>query len=539
MDFSLRKPFVFLRIDARRKTQVRFAFGNHLLDTERRELYRDRERVALEPRVFDLLLNLVTNRDRVVSKDDLITDVWRGRVVSDAALTTALNAARTAVGDSGAAQHVIRTVPRRGVRFVAEVIEERGREPVPLRPAPALALPDKPSIAVLPFQNLSSEPEQDYFADGVVEEITTALSRIRWLFVIARNSSFAYKGRTIDIKQVGRELGVRYVLEGSIRKSGSRVRITAQLIDAQDATHLWADRFDGSLEDVFDLQDEVATRVALVIEPTLEAAEIRRAAQRPTTDLTAYDLYWRALQLHNTFTYEGITKALELFYQAIARDPNYGAALARASICHERLRHDGWSLDPEDDHRKAVTLAKQAIEASPSDASALANAAFVLAFSKDHADGVAAIVDRALTINPSFARGWYVSAIIRSRAGCQDEAIEHANRAIRLSPHERSGPFLGPLGCAYFWKRDFATAIGFFFSLAQEYPSFTETYRFLAAAYAHLGRLGEARATLDRLRTMTSLIMPPHLDSIRRPEDRELLLSGVSLALGDNLALAK
>jgi TolB-like protein len=214
---------------------VSIAFGDCLLDAERRELHRCGEQVALEPRVFDLLLYLVANRDRVVSKNDLIAHVWRGCIVSDAALTTGLNGARTAVGDSGAGQLVIRTIPRRGVRFVADVAdvaEKASSAPIPARAEPALALPDKPSIAVLPFQNLSGDPEQDYFADGVVEEITTALSRIRWLFVIARNSSFAYKGQAIDIKRVGRELGVRYLLEGSIRTSGGRLRITAQLIDA-------------------------------------------------------------------------------------------------------------------------------------------------------------------------------------------------------------------------------------------------------------------------------------------------------------------
>jgi TolB-like protein len=517
---------------------VSIAFGDCLLDAERRELHRCGEQVALEPRVFDLLLYLVANRDRVVSKNDLIAHVWRGRIVSDAALTTGLNGARTAVGDSGAAQLMIRTIPRRGVRFVADVAdvaEKASSAPIPARAEPALALPDKPSIAVLPFQNLSGDPEQDYFADGVVEEITTALSRIRWLFVIARNSSFAYKGQAIDIKRVGRELGVRYLLEGSIRTSGGRLRITAQLIDAQDATHLWADRFDGSLQDVFDLQDEVATRVAGVIEPTLEAAEIRRAMRRPTRDLTAYDLYLRAVQVHNSFTREGVIKALELLEEAIARDPGYGPALARASVCRERLRHDGWSSTPEEDQRKAIELARRALEASPDDAGVLANAAFVLAFSKEDVDGVMAIIDRALALNPSFARGWHVSAIIWVRAGYPDAAIERAKRAMRLSPRERSGPFLIALGWGYFLKRDFEAAITVLVSLAQEYPGFTEAHRCLAASYSHLGRLDEARATLDRLRMITSEVLPPYLDTIRRPEDRELYLSGLTLAMGKKI----
>jgi adenylate cyclase len=210
---------------------------------------------------------------------------------------------------------------------------ERETAAMPVAASPSLPLPEKPSIAVLPFQNMSGDPEQEYFADGMVEEIITALSRIRWLFVIARNSTFFYKGRSPDVKQIGRELGVRYVLEGSIRKGGGRVRITAQLIEAETNTHLWADRFDGSLEDVFDLQDKVAVSVAGVIEPTLVAAEITRATARPTKDLQAYDLYLKALPRLFQFSKEGLFEAAELFAQAITRDPQYGPALALASVC--------------------------------------------------------------------------------------------------------------------------------------------------------------------------------------------------------------
>jgi adenylate cyclase len=213
-------------------------------------------------------------------------------------------------------------------------------------PAQPLPLPDKPSIAVLPFANMSGDPEQEYFADGMVEEIITALSRIRWLFVIARNSSFTYKGQAVDVKRIGQELGVRYVLEGSVRKAGSRVRITAQLIDAASGAHLWADRFDGPLEDVFDVQDEVASRVAGVIEPTLQAAETARSAHRPTNDLTAYDLYLRAYAMF-WLPARHIPEVLRLAEQAIARDPHYGPALALAAVCCFRLVLDGRSQDPE------------------------------------------------------------------------------------------------------------------------------------------------------------------------------------------------
>jgi TolB-like protein len=233
--------------------------------------------------------------------------------------------------------------------------------------APVLPLPDKPSIAVLPFANMSGDPEQEYFADGMVEEIITALSRIRWLFVIARNSSFTYKGQAVDVKQVGRELGVRYVLEGSVRKAGNRVRITAQLIDATNGAHLWADRFDGSLEDVFDLQDKVASSVAGVIEPTLQAAEMRRSAARPTTDLSAYDLYLRALAAFYQLTREGTFEALGLLEQAIAIDRHYAPALSWAANCHRYLVINGWVEEAETSHRKACDLARKALEVGEND----------------------------------------------------------------------------------------------------------------------------------------------------------------------------
>ena len=240
-------------------------------------------------------------------------------------------------------------------------------------------LPDKPSIAVLAFTNMSGDPEQEYFADGMVEEIITALSRITWLFVIARNSSFTYKGQSPDVKQVGRELGVRYVLEGSVRKGGGRVRITAQLIDAETGTHLWADRFDGSLEDVFNLQDKIATSVAGIIEPALQAAETRRSAKRPTNDLTAYDFYLRALASFYPVTKERLTTALGLIGQAIAIDPHYGPALSWAAVCHLRLISDGWAEEPAMNRRKAADLARQSLQVGENDPGVLVNAALVLA----------------------------------------------------------------------------------------------------------------------------------------------------------------
>src|SRR5437016_5305176 len=270
---------------------------------------------------------------------------------------------------------------------------------------------------------MSGDPEQEYFVDGMVEEIITALSRIRWLFVIARNSSFTYKGQALDVKQVGCELGVRYVLEGSVRKGGNRVRITGQLIDAETGAHLWADRFDGSLEDVFDLQDKIAVTVAGVIEPALQAAEMRRSAARPTTDLTAYDLYLRAIAVSFPVTQERIFEALGLFEQASAIDPRYGPALSWAAICHLRLVEDGWAEAPETNRRKAVDLARQALQLAQNDPGILANVALVLAQLGEDMGAMIGLVGRALTLNPSYARGWFRSGALRLYAGQHDLAI--------------------------------------------------------------------------------------------------------------------
>ena len=273
-----------------------FVFEDFVLDEERRELRQGADVVAVEPKVFDLLVHLVANRQRVIAKDDLIDAVWNGRIVSDSALATAVNAARVALGDSGEAQRLIKTLPRKGFRFVGEVrkheiVDKAAADVATAPPKANLALPDRPSLAVLPFTNIGHDPEQDYFADGIVEEMITALSRMRSLFVIARNSSFTFKGRSVDVKEVGRELGVRYVLEGSVRKAAQRLRISAQLVDATTGMNLWADRFEGALDDVFELQDQVTTSVIAAISPQLERAEIARAKRKPTESLDAYDIY--------------------------------------------------------------------------------------------------------------------------------------------------------------------------------------------------------------------------------------------------------
>ena len=395
------------------------------------------------------------------------------------------------------------------------------------QPIAALPLPDKPSIAVLPFQNMSGDPEQEYFADGMVEEIITALSRIRWLFVIARNSTFTYKGQAGDVKRVGRELGVRYVLEGSVRKGGNRVRITAQLIEAESGTHLWADRFDGSLEDVFDLQDRVATSVAGVIEPALQAAETARSVNRPTNDLSAYDAFLRAYAMF--WTSSQVPAALRLLEDAINRDPNYGPALAWASTCCDRLIVDGRSSDPAADAARSVNFARRALQVAPDDPIVLANVPESLARHGEDIGAMTALVDRALALNPNYARAWHVSGILRVWAGDAETAIKHLEAALRLSPRARVGNTFLPLGLAHFLSRRFDEATSKLLLAIQDNPSFTQPYRLLAACYAHMGRLDDAREAVARLRTITSVVMPD-VSYLRNPEDRELWLSGLRLA---------
>jgi len=402
--------------------------------------------------------------------------------------------------------------------------------PGPASPQP-LPVPDKPSIAVLPFANMSGDPEQEYFADGMVEEIITALSRIRWFFVIARNSSFTYKGQAIDVKQVGRELGVRYVLQGSVRKAGTRVRITGQLIDALSGTHLWADRFDGSLEDVFDLQDTVASSVAGVIEPALRAAETARSAGRPTNDLTAYDLYLRAYALV-WWSARQSPQALRLMEQTIERDPHYGPALAWAAYCCYRLLIDDRSEHRGADALKGADFATRALEVAGDDAGVLANAAQALAYFGEDIGAMIALVDRALALNPNFARGWLVSGTLRLWAGQPDIAIKHAEASLRLSPRVRIGTSVLVIGAAHFASRRFGETVPKLLLAIQEDPGFPLPHRCLAACYAHMGRLDDAQAIVERLRAISPVVVPD-ASFLRNPEHQELFLSGLRLAAGE------
>jgi adenylate cyclase len=367
------------------------------------------------------------------------------------------------------------------------------------QPVSTLPLPDKPSIAVLPFQNMSGDPEQEYFADGMVEEIITALSRIRWLFVIARNSSFTYKGQAVDVKQVGRELGVRYVLEGSVRKAGGRVRITAQLIDTSSGAHLWADRFDGSLEDIFDLQDKVAISVAGVIEPTLRQAEIQRARRKRPDSLDAYDLYLRALPFAYTSMPEDADKALGFVEQAISLDPDFAAAHAIIAWCQEQ-RYLRGGLD-EGARAIALRHARLAIAMGGDDATTLAIAGLVIGFLEPREYEIAvSAFDRALALSNSSALALGFSAVTRAWRGESTIAIDQAEQALRLSPSDpMSNIRYMAIAIAHFAASRFEEAAAAASRAIQANPRFSPPYWMRAAALANLGRIDDAEAVAQQL----------------------------------------
>jgi TolB-like protein len=519
---------------------LRYLFEEYAFDTDRRELHRGADVVSVAPQVFDLLDYLIRNRERVVSKDDLIHAIWNGRIVTDAALTTRLNVARNAIGDSGEQQRLIKTLPRKGFRFVGQVREAQGPTSAEVAdnlaepPKPALTLPNKPSIAVLPFANLSSDPEQEYFADGVVEDITMALSLFRWLFVIARNSSFTYKGRAVDVKQVGRDLGVRYVLEGSVRKAGNRIRIAGQLIDAETGAHLWADHFDGALEDMFDLQDQVTASVVGAIEPKLQRAEIERARRKPTENLDAHDYYLRGLAKARRWTSDTNSEALHLFCKAIELDPRLACAYGMAAWCGARRKGNGWMNERLQESAEATRLARKAVHLGADDPVALCMGGYVLAFVAHEFDDAAAFMERGLTVNPNFALAWMLSAWLRVWRGEPDLALEHVARAIRLNPLD---PYVsgmhGAMAYAHFLAGRYDAAAAWAETSMRENPIFLLAICMSAAAHALAGRLEQAQRDIARALEYAPGLRASNLGDLapfRRAEDLARFAEGLRKA---------
>jgi TolB-like protein len=459
-----------------------YRFESYALDVARRELRRGTELITVEPQVFDLLDYLIRHRNRVVSKDDLMAAVWNGRVVSESALTSRINSARVAVGDSGEEQRLIKTLRARGFRFVGAVSEEQG-VPAAVSPTePTIAPPalaDQPSIAVLPFVNMSGDPAQDYFADGMTEEIITALARFKSLFVIARNSSFAYRGHATDIKRIARELGVRYLLEGSVRNSGDRVRITGQLILAETGTHIWANRFERRIGDIFDLQDELTENIVGAVEPEILSAEMRRARSKRPDSLAAYDCVLRAYQYLFNLTLEDNDRALDFLHQAIRLAPDYALAYAYASwanlfrvqliqggslrllltdamiLAQQAVELDAtdpliqtirgaWQLMIERDFDGGVARHEEAFEKNPNSVWICGCNGFGHALCR-HPQRTLAMLDRARRLSPrdSSMFLWLPGgAIVHLLAGRPEQAIQWTEDALRLNPRHLISLFL-------------------------------------------------------------------------------------------------
>ena len=487
---------------------MKFLFDNHALDTDRRELRRGSERIAVEPQVFDLLVYLVQNCDRVVSKDDLIASVWRGRIVSDSTLTSRINAARKAVGDSGEDQKLIRTVVRKGLRFVGAVhAKSNGAEPAhaagPLdevreQSRAGLPLPDRPAIAVLPFINRGGDAEQEYFSDGISEDIITALSKLRWFFVIARNSSFIYKGKAVHMKQIAEELGVRYVLEGSVRKGGDHVRITAQLNDVATGSHLWAERYDRELADVFAVQDEITEAIVAAIEPQLYAAENFRAQRKPPNSLDAWDLVMRALSHYWRVTRQDNMVAQALLEKATAVDPNYGQALGVLATSHMFSAHMGWT-----DLAMVAPIAERAALAAilidSEDPWAHLALGGVYLFARRFDDCLAEF-ELALRLNPNFSLAQGYHGLALCYCGRWEEGNVAAHRALRLSPRDPfSAIYCGIAAYAQFVGGNYDEAIRLAREGIRQRGDFVGAHRVLTAAAGMAGQGDLAKVALQEL----------------------------------------
>ena len=402
-------------------------------------------------------------------------------------------------------------------------------------PSIAVALPEKPSIAVLPFQNLSADPEQEYFADGMVEDIITGLSRFGWLFVIARNSSFTYKGKIVDVKQVGRELGVRYVLEGSIRKAANRVRITAQLIDAASGAHVWADRFEGGLEDVFELQDQVTASVVGIIEPRLQRAEIERAGRKPTESLDAYDCYLRGMASFYLLNPDSLSEARRLFECAIKLDPKYASPYGMAAWTVHLRKTNGWMTDPIRETADGIGLARRAAVLGREDPIALWSSGFCLAYLAGEVEVGAAHVDRAIVLNPNSAAAWSVSGWLRIYLGEPLSAIERFERALRLSPLDAFTYFgCAGMAFAYVYAGRFEEAASWATKACHEQPNWGASWRAAAMAYAFSGRMPEAREAINRLLELYPSLRLSNLANVaspfRRAEDLARYTEGLRIA---------
>jgi TolB-like protein len=482
---------------------LRYLFGDYAFDTDRRELHRGSEVVSIAPQVFDLIDYLIRNRERVVSKDDLIDAIWKGRSVSDAALTTRMNAARTAIGDSGEEQRLIKTLPRKGFRFIGMVREAEGAAVAavvdnivePSKPAPAL--PDKPSIAVLPFQNLSGDPEQEYFADGIADDVLTTLSKIQELLVIARASSFVFKGQARDIREIGQMLGARYVLEGSVRKAGNRVRLTAQLIDSLNGGHVWADRFEGDVDAVFELQDRITQDIVAALEVRLTLGEEVRVWRKRSGSPLVYEHFLKAWTLYVNFAKHTHAEARREFERALAVNPHFIPALGMLGFTLTDQVRFGWEKDQRTTYEAALEYAAHALAVDPDSDVAYVTLGYIRLCQRRHDDALAA-GEKAIVLAPSSASAYHVAGMIHGYAGDFRKAVRYAEQSQRLSPLSRNESradearvrfHLGDLVAA----RDIASRV------LIERPGWLSAQTTLAAALWNIGKEEEARVIVGKM----------------------------------------
>lgn len=473
------------------------AFGPFVFDHTRLLLSKRGVPIVLGQKAGILLDVLLKADGRPVSKADLMEACWPGASVEESNLTVQIAALRKSLGQAEDGLHWISTVQRFGYQLARRSAPVAVPEPRNEAPPPEGG---KPSIAVMPFLNLSSDPEQDYFSDGIVEEIIIALSQMRWLVVISRNSSFAYKGRAIDVKQVGRELGVRYVLEGTVRRAENRLRITAQLSDSETAANIWAGRFDGARHDIFDLQDRVAASVIGAIAPKLEAAEIERVSRKPTANLGAYDHFLRGMAGFHTWSQDGSTEALKHFHRALELDPSYAAAYGLAARTYVQRNSGGWMEDVSRERAECVRLAERAAVLGRDDAVPLAMAGFAFSDIADRVEDGDALIERALSLNGNLAWAWLYSSWVKTSLGQPELAIERVARAIELSPNDpQSFSFYAARAFAQLMAGQTAEAYASAEAALRERPEFLLYIAIAAASAALLGRKADAEKLVSRL----------------------------------------
>ncbi len=528
-----------------------FRFGEYEIDLGQQELRRGGMPVAIEPQVFDLLVHLIRHRDRIVSKDDLIEAVWQGRIVSEAALSSRVSAARRAIGDNGEDQRLIRTIHKRGFRFVGEVDDDMSPPTVPAddvslaaradvaqeaeagAPALALALPDKPSIAVLPFQNMSGDPEQEYFADGLTEDLITGLSRQRWFFVIARNSTFAFKGEAIDVRKVASQLGVRYVLEGSVRKAATTVRVTGQLIDATNGRHLWADKYDRELANVFELQDEITNRVIGSVGPQILVAEAARVRRKPPQSIDAWDMVMQALPHMWRMTTEAQGRAQGILQQAVAIDPDYAHAHALLGWTYVSMFNLG-SRSISEFTDKALDAGAKAV--SLDDQEPWGHLVLGLGHARRRRPEPAIThLSESVDLNPSFALGHAGLGYVLACGGQPENGLLSLEQAERLSPRD---PFLAIYAptvryMALFALEQYEEAVAVCRATTALNPNHVGAWRLMTVSLGLLGKIDEAKEALARTLSLQPDLTTAHVEKntvYANPSDRSRFLLGLRKA---------